>query len=466
MQHIAPTPATVARGKPVAWLAVFAVHLVGAAAWWWFMPHGFPWLHARCYANLICPLLFAAVGAAGCYAVERQRTSLADAIMLSLAVLWTAALITAVILFPVSAPSFRVPLAGCVVVLWLVYLLGPTVQRTPVRNLAASITAAIVVGVTLPWTQRAPEPQTVPCNESLAAVTPGGRNDTEVLLCNISDRVQVLATTGDITAKCGPLMIDIAPLLTFESRSPDRCWTVLAPRSGNGPLRRLVALDVAQSSVSLGFAGDARHILRVAVNDAETAGTREACSIESFTELDAPVYSHLNSYATITVRGHQRLTLGFSPCPEVYVSAEPADYPVGRPSRFAYLDSVGQFHVVQASSGEKGPFHEIARGPLARAESLTITLCDRGEPLAAIVCEDWASQASVDLSPTAGWGAPMNSIEFSRSGDAASANVDIWLSLAATSVGRGWDSVGHRAGTYRNRMRLRGPLARSSAKPE
>ncbi len=32
--------------------------------------------------------------------------------------------------------------------------------------------------------------------------------------------------------------------------------------------------------------------------------------------------------------------------------------------------------------------------------------------------------------------------------------VEIWISLAATSVGRGWDSVGYRAGAYRNRIEL------------
>ena len=30
----------------------------------------------------------------------------------------------------------------------------------------------------------------------------------------------------------------------------------------------------------------------------------------------------------------------------------------------------------------------------------------------------------------------------------------VWLTLAGTSVGRGFDSVGHKAGTYRNRVRI------------
>ena len=33
--------------------------------------------------------------------------------------------------------------------------------------------------------------------------------------------------------------------------------------------------------------------------------------------------------------------------------------------------------------------------------------------------------------------------------------LSVWITLAATSVGRGWDAVGHRAGTYRNRLEIR-----------
>jgi hypothetical protein len=30
----------------------------------------------------------------------------------------------------------------------------------------------------------------------------------------------------------------------------------------------------------------------------------------------------------------------------------------------------------------------------------------------------------------------------------------IWITLAGTSVGRGWDSVGHKQGIYRNQMTI------------
>src|SRR6202034_1761945 len=95
-----------------------------------------------------------------------------------------------------------------------------------------------------------------------------------------------------------------------------------------------------------------------------------------------------------------------------------------------------------------------ASGPLQRGEPLEITLLDEGRPEGRITLADWAQQAGVALSPTAGWGVPVNAIEFSASGDEPEAPASIFVTLAGTSVGRGWDCVGHSAGTYRNRILL------------
>jgi hypothetical protein len=56
------------------------------------------------------------------------------------------------------------------------------------------------------------------------------------------------------------------------------------------------------------------------------------------------------------------------------------------------------------------------------------------------------------LSLTAGWGVPVNAIEFSLADDGPASPASIFVTLAGTSVGRGWDCVGHNAGTYRNRI--------------
>lgn len=441
--------------KPTVWLAVFAIHIVGAVGWWWLLPHRFPWLHPRWWSNDVCPWLLLALAAAGAFGIERQRPALARAALLAIAAGWMAALASAVALFPVSSQAFRTPLAAGVVGLWGVYWMRSGTMPRPGRvPLVGIVAVAVVLGGLLPWTQRAPLPQTLPLDERNWPAPPPDARARPSSLWSDTDRVQVLTATGEVIARFGSLAVNVGPLLAFESRSPDGCWTVFAPRgSRESPPPRLVGLQAAEHSLSLGFQGDPPHLLRVNSSPSD-GGTRTLCKIDVLSQLAAPVYSHLNSYATVTIRGHKQLTLGFSPCSNVHVPAEPADYPIGRPSRFAYLDARGQFHVVEASSGEKGPFRNLASGPLARTDPLKISFFDNGQPVANIVFENWASQASVDLSPTAGWGVPMNSIEFSRTGDAPTADVEIWISLAATSVGRGWDSVGHQAGTYSNHMRL------------
>jgi hypothetical protein len=176
--------------------------------------------------------------------------------------------------------------------------------------------------------------------------------------------------------------------------------------------------------------------------------------VEATCELPRDVYSHLNSFTELHVTGHKVLSLRFSPCPDVPVEVTPSDYPVGRPRRFAYFDGVDELHVVEATSGEKGPFRPLASGPLKRGDLLTITLCDDGKPACSITLLDFTGQCGAQLSPTAGWGVPVNAIELTRDGEAANSPASIWITLAGTSIGRGWDSVGHRAGVYRNRLRI------------
>jgi hypothetical protein len=83
-----------------------------------------------------------------------------------------------------------------------------------------------------------------------------------------------------------------------------------------------------------------------------------------------------------------------------------------------------------------------------------MTLSDGEEPVFRLTFHDWRSQLSTQLSPTAGWGVPVNAIEFSLQSDASDSPASVFLTLASTSIGRGYDSVGHRAGVYRNRVTI------------
>ena len=94
---------------------------------------------------------------------------------------------------------------------------------------------------------------------------------------------------------------------------------------------------------------------------------RKSTFVEAATRLDQPVFSHLNSFCDVEVRGHRRLALQFSPCGGKRIEVLRFDYPFGRPARFAYVDAARRFRVVEASSGEKGPFRVLAEGRLERS---------------------------------------------------------------------------------------------------
>lgn len=158
--------------------------------------------------------------------------------------------------------------------------------------------------------------------------------------------------------------------------------------------------------------------------------------------LTEPVYSHLNTFARIEVYRAKRLRVRFG--------AEPIDMP-GEKHRFATWDGE-RLTAYEAGRAEKGPFRVLSSTLLDRGEPLVLELLDGEVPQCRVMLDDFTAQASTELSPTAGWGLPQNSIELLVSEEAPVQWIVV--SLAATSVGIGIDPVGHAAGTYRNRIRI------------
>jgi hypothetical protein len=269
----------------------------------------------------------------------------------------------------------------------------------------------------------------------------------------LDPRVMVHGFDGSVTVRLESVSITVQPLLTFLAGSNDGCWSILVPpveREGPQPRLRDTMLENERTCVLFyEFRRQGLATLRVHA-DAEPG----PITVEAVTRLDQPVYSHLNSFCDFEVRGHRRLALEFSPSPGVPIEVRRSDYPIGRPARFAFVEADRTFRVVEASTGEKGPFRTLARGRLDLEDDLTITLHDQGQPSDRITLSDWSWQADTTLSPTAGWGVPVNAIEFSLAADPPSSPALIFVTLAGTSVGRGWDCVGHNAGAYRNRIRL------------
>jgi hypothetical protein len=158
-----------------------------------------------------------------------------------------------------------------------------------------------------------------------------------------------------LTFRSGHLGVDCLPLLEFDRSSPDHSWSLLAPRYTQ-PIRRYAGETEDDSGREFHYSDGSRVVVEM--------GDSQGSDLTAFTPLATESYSHLNSYCRLEVAGHQSLAVSFSPCQETTIDVLPADYPVGRPARFAYVDATYGFHVCEATSGEKGPFCTLASGRL------------------------------------------------------------------------------------------------------
>lgn len=425
---------------------LLGLQAVAAAAWWWASPGGFPIDHLKFWANGVVPVLIDLAVGFALWSLWTRKQPRFSAAMAAFAIFSLVGVTTTVILFPHSAR--RLMLAGLSLAVVQTAFAAHSLWKRPLhwKLLVCGSCIGAMSALIMVFAQQGPPSDTRPLNPAMPvlgeAEQTNGRSRIELAPYTI-----VNSARATVDVRCGKLRIDCQPLLSFHDFSPDRCWSIFRPR--DVPLfaqHKLSSVVQSTSRISLAYGVDAS--LHVDANDADVL------QIEAFCRFQQPVYSHLNTFCELSISGHSRLFLRFSPCADERIEVLPADYPTGRPARMAFFTSDGEFRVVEASDGEKGPFHTLAAGQVDRQTPLTITLSDGDHDICRIVFDDWVSQSATQLSPTAGWGLPVNAIEFQRHGDNASAPVTIWLTLAATSVGRGWDTVGHGVGVYRNRMRI------------
>ncbi len=429
------------------WKVILCAHLVAAAFGWWFMPHGFAFTHPRFWANQVLPWIIIALCIAGLYSISKHRIALARFIMTGMAATYFTAAIAGAIIFPISG---RRPAIPAILFGFLLLCVGWFSYRKCGKHrvaTSAGIAAGLLLGILLPLSQRGAAPATHPISSNTQPQPVEGLTEDPPNVIRLADFAALSPQHGNITIHYGPVLVGIEPMLQFISRSPDRCWTIFAPvyaRSPRTPWLSNWKLPDANSPTYFGWSQWGTLSI--------DPPTDNILKLEANTYLSSPIYSHLNSYCTLNIQGHERLFLSFSPCPHDRIEVTYSEYPTGQPARLAYLAANNTFRVVEASSGEKGPFKQLAQGPLKRDEPLTITLYNNDTPVGRITLEDFAAQASTQPSPTAGWRLPENAIEFTLFNNRPDSQAGIWITLAGTSVGRGWDAVGHAPGTYQNRM--------------
>lgn len=427
------------------WLGALAAHGFAAVAWWWLMPGGFAMSQMRFWVNEVLPWCVLGL-ALGTRFLWWKRERARDLSLASFGVFWITAAIAARVVFPVSAGwLFAIPLAGGVVMagsMWRGWrnIKGPRCWL---------LVLPMVMGMAMPLAQRAPEPDTKPWSMRLfePAVSTEGERPSRTMVLSPDVRIDPSEPVATLTA--GRVTLGVQPRLTFVSRSPDRCWTLFAPRElREGPRTRLAFARNSGGKIQLVHVDDTMSMLEGWLDEM-------TLHLDSQTHLSKPIYSHLNTFTELTISGHRKLSVAFSPCPRERIDFTPFQIRGDDPGRSAHLAADGMFRVVQARRAEKGPFTTLAEGKLARDQALTMTFYDEDVPLFEVTLLDWAAQAGTQISPTAGYGLPVNAIEFSLDGATERSAAGMWITLGATSVGRGWDSVGHSAGTYRNRIAAR-----------
>lgn len=421
-------------------LIVFAMHAIGAAAWFWLMPGGWPASAPQFWVDQVWPLAMIAASLAGIGALATNRDRIVLAIAAAFVAQSAGVAAAALVVFPDSGAWLAVRALPAALV--MLAMLVP--WRTSARrwHLAPAV-VGLAIGAAVTRAERAP----VPATRALDVAPPALPTDAVRAsgIVELQPDVWFAPAGAAVRIAAPPIELDVAPLLSFTSRSPDGGWVMFADaRDRRAPPR---SFDRIAHHDDEAIASYTDSIVQVAAHDATV-------DITGFTRLDAPTYSHLNTFARLAIAGHQRLSLAFSPAPDARIEVTHADYPTGKPATFACLGADGVFRVLRASSGEKGPFTELAAGPLAQGASLSFVIYDQGQAIARVTLDDWSAQLATQPSPTAGWGVPVNAIEFGLAATDPRSPAAIFVTLAATSVGRGFDSVGHAAGTYRNRIRV------------
>ena len=433
-------------------LLIFIGHLLACVVVLFFMPGGWPAGSAAFISHRVLPI---AVGLMLLAAMTNLPSRGVDRIALAyLAGSWLCAVALPLVMFPVSGPRLALGASAAAIVMLLALAAAcRRAEKVQLKRLLASATVGAVIAIVPLRSLRSPPISTRPAGVGYDAVLAGA---AERRTLRLDQTFALDPTQATVTVAAGRRYAYVEPVLTFVQRSPDACWTIFAPKRDRLPSTRVLASTTQRADgIDAGYI-DQDHAGPVAEHRLYLRRLEDrAVTVEALSSVRRPVWSHLNTFTQVTVAGHRDLRVRFSAATEAAIEVKNAGYPAGAPARFAYVDRDRVLHIVEASSAEKGPFRELASGKIDGP--LTLMMLDGEEAFLELTFDDWAEQASVEASPTAGWGVPQNAIEFSRLSEDPKSPASFFITLASTSVGRGWNSVGHGPGVYRNRMTIRVP---------
>jgi hypothetical protein len=259
-----------------------------------------------------------------------------------------------------------------------------------------------------------PEPATTHPGVFAVAQDAAPARDAAFAPSQVPEDLDVDVESSRVTLRVGQSVLDVVPFFELDSVSQSGLWTLL-----DYSRDRLISTEVVP------FGPNLHRIRRTTVmTQADVTIRREGTrvTINAVTSLKRDLSVHLASAVRIgwpgSVKVEEHLWLAASRSPSA-------------PIEFLAFRQ-GRLELLRADHDEKGPFETLAAWPPH----------DPWFTLGPFRCrvEGWSVQGSRAASPTAGWGVSQAAVEA----------VGTWLvfELAATSVGRGFDTVVLAAGTY------------------
>ncbi|MCA9713245.1 MAG: hypothetical protein KC468_00970, partial [Myxococcales bacterium] len=242
-----PESSPTSRSARIGLGVVGCVHAGLAAAWMQAMAGGFGLVHRMSLANRWAPGLLLVMGLGASVAAVNGSARWTRVGVLGVLGTWVGIGVAAMWVFPTNADLrwLLLALAGGAAA-WIVP------AESIVRRLLA-LAPGVGAGAVMVWAQRSPEPSTRPAGGELTEVAPSP--------CDWDGTVKFALGHGVQLAANG--------LLVFESVSPDRSWTALAPGDRwRGLEPRCIARQLGEREVRARFEAEGEASLVVRVDEA------------------------------------------------------------------------------------------------------------------------------------------------------------------------------------------------------
>jgi len=451
---------------------------------WSLLPRGFPWFSRPFIEHqVIIPIIVLVSWIAAISLVWRLQIGIL-CIYVILGV-WIGIGLIIVILFPVfflPGKLIAVGIGALVMTIGLVLFIlfgWLRLLKSPVSNLVRDIApwSGVCFGAVLPFVilliARAGPAQTTPSGvfaklEPLTGMTTRWDWEQDIPVGNASEAIQVSLNRRNKSIKIATqkFTLRIQPYMIFEGISPNRLWTVLGnwdttyitiERVNTGKYKETDALYFSWSAKSLKSwvkPGDLSG--ETLIEQHRTEDSSVEVRMTTVTRLARQIDAHLSAYFDVEWYGQAPITLSIGhEQPYNWIPTQ-SDYPFGAPATFmTVMDD--RVLLLKGSSAEKGPFKTLAE--FSKKDPLfQVMVANR--PVCQFILEGFVEQASQELSPTAGWGIPVNNILLEATQFTGDQPSGVWISfsLADTGVGRGFHAVGTGPGTYVSKLRVSIPL--------